>query len=142
MTSTINKSNVEFWNRMEEVLQEILPPLTTGNLPLLEQYHPDFPSFDSPPILLRRNAKFAYVLALEDRWDDLILAYGQLNTLQREERVLTDKLAYLLGHYQEAVARSDLVSKSVLFVLARRIVMALGTLNADDYATRESLNSL
>ena len=89
--------------------------------------------------MLRKNATFELVLALESRWEYVTSLYGQLNVLQREERVLIDKLFYLLGHYQEAAVWSDVMTKSVIHSLAKEILVALSALNADDYIIRESI---
>ena len=96
------ESVVKFWSNVDEMYWQLLPPASTGSLAFLHHCHPTFHSFDTPPIMLRKNATFELVLALESRWEYVTSLYGQLNVLQREERVLIDKLFYLLGHYQEA----------------------------------------
>lgn len=65
--------------------------------------------FNDTSIMLHENAPIPMVAAINDEWRWLIARYGELNLLQDQQRLLIDKMMYMMGQLQEAVASSDIM---------------------------------
>lgn len=49
------------------------------------------------------------VAAINDEWRQLTACYGELNPLQDQQCLLIDKMMYMMGQLQEAVASSNIM---------------------------------
>lgn len=64
--------------------------------------------FNDTSIMLHENALIPMVAAINDEWRRLTAHYGELNPLQDQQCLLIDKMMYMMGQLQEAVASSDI----------------------------------
>lgn len=64
--------------------------------------------FNHASIMLHKNAPIPMVAAINDEWRRLTARYGELNPLQDQQCLLIDKMMYMMGQLQEAVASSDI----------------------------------
>lgn len=75
--------------------------------------------------------------AIKREWSRLIARYGDFNDNQNEQRGLVDKVFYLLGNYQRAVASRDLVNLMKINGLLLPLRDALNELALNEYVIRE-----